>query len=98
MLDNQTPKKFRSNTVISVNDTISCGDDGLGIGKGYVRIVLEHLINGLSHNFHIPFHGTLSQCVIFEILIIVWVDFQRMRRLPCKQSIRLQDIFVYIYP
>ena len=51
-----------------MNDTVSCGDDGLCIGKSYVRIDLKHLINGFSHNFHVPFHGTLSQCVIFEIL------------------------------
>lgn len=67
MFNNQTPEKFRSNTVISMNDTVPGGDDGLCIGKSYVRITLEHLIDGLSHNFHIPFHGTLSQRVIFEI-------------------------------
>ena len=30
--------------------------------------MLEHLIDGFSHNLHVPLHGTLSQCVIFEIL------------------------------
>ena len=68
MLDNQTPKKFRGDAVISMNDTVSCGDDGLCIGKSHVRITFEHLIDGFSHNFHVTFHCTLSQCVIFEIL------------------------------
>lgn len=68
MLDNQAPKKFRSNAIISMNDTVSGGDDSLCIGKSYVRIVLKHLINGFSHNLHVSFHGALSQCVIFEIL------------------------------
>lgn len=60
MVYHQAPEKLRRDIVVGMDDTVAGAYDGLGIREDYRRVMLQQLVDGFAHDFHIAFDGTLA--------------------------------------
>lgn len=65
---NQTPEKFGSNTIISMNYSVSSMNNRFSIWQFKIRVNFQYSINGFSHDFYISFNSPLPKHILLKIL------------------------------
>lgn len=66
MVYHQAPEKLRRNIIIRMDDTVAGTYDGFGIREVYRR-VLQQLVDGFAHDFHITLNSTLTENIRLKV-------------------------------
>ena len=67
MVYHQTPKKLWGHIVIGMDNAVAGTDNGFSIGEYNCRVMLQQLVDGLTHNLNVTLNGTLTEDVGLKV-------------------------------